>query len=420
MAQEAFLGVGFRVSAHLAELTPREVNEVFAKRWREMSPSHALVTHTWSWDWQRVVPLLKTMLQGSEIWLVTVDKSGATLADAPDPAKVAGMLDRLVKKEGVKNVTRYCLDNALPAENAGRFCDELSAKLKALGLKIAVSPGLPAGTVALGEDKAASVTEPESGMLFAETAMDAILAKAPAVTCMSFADLPPVLTGGRGPELGIFEWKKPDFKTRPPYYAAAILAKYIRGPVKAYPATCRNPKVKGVFLRGKHGWATALIVNRTNERFMSQLHLTNMGLPGDKRHYVYRAGDVPMHPFGDIQPCEDHRVHAGKRVGWHIPLPPNSLSVMHCVPDTEPPEQIRFIDVSEANGGGNQLKWDPVVDRDVSYYRVLRMNMPRFKFARKTPIGSTIATQIIDANPPKGKKAYYAVIAVDHYDNYIQ
>ena len=425
--QEAFLGVGFRVSAHLDEATPREINEVFAKRWHELSPSHALAAHTWSWDWKRVVPFMKTVLKGSEIWLTTVEPSGATPDKLPDPAKVAGMLERLVKKEGVANVTTYCLnagrlgpDSRGPTADAARFCSELSGKLKALGLKIRAVPGLPPGTITSAEMGNTPLSEPEAGLRLAEATMAAILAKAPAVTCMPFADLPPSMSGGKASETGLFEWKKTDFKTRPPYYAAAILAKYIRGPVRAYPVTCRNPKVKALFLRAGDGWATALIINRNDQQFMSQLHLTNMNLPGDKRHYVYRAGSVPMHPYGDIQPCEDHRVHAGKRVGWHIPLPPNSLSVMHCVPDTEPPEQIRFVDVSDTDDGGKLLKWDPVVDEDVSYYRVIRMNMPRFRFARKTPVGSTVATQLIDTNPPKGKKAYYAVIGVDHYDNYIQ
>jgi len=427
MAQAAFLGVGFRVSAHLEGITPREMNEVFAKRWHELSPSHALAAHTWSWDWERVVPFMKTVLQDSEIWLTTIEPSGATPEKLPDPARVAGMLERLVKKEGVGNVTAYCVNSGRlgpgsrgPTADAAQFCSELSGKLKALGLKIRAVPGLPHGTLASADTGNTPVSEPEAGLRLAEATMAAILAKAPAVTCMPFADLPPSMTGGNASDSGTFEWKKPGFKTRPPYYAAAILAKYIRGPVKTYPATCSNPKVKGVFLRGKHGWATALIVNRTDQRFMSQLHLTDKELPGDKRHYVYRVGSVPVHPYGDVQPCEDHRIHSGKRIGWKIPLPPNSLSVMHCVPDTEPPEQIRFIDVSEADTGGNQLKWDPVVDKDVCYYRVVRMNMPRFKFARKTPIGSTIATQLVDANPPKDKKAYYAVIAVDQYDNHIQ
>jgi fibronectin type 3 domain-containing protein len=84
------------------------------------------------------------------------------------------------------------------------------------------------------------------------------------------------------------------------------------------------------------------------------------------------------------------------------------------------PERVRFLDVSEAEAGGNLLKWDPVVDKDLCYYRVYRMNMPRYRFARKTQIGSTAATHFVDSAPPEGKKSYYAVIAVDNHDNHFQ
>lgn len=427
MVQEAFMGVGFRMSAHLDQATPRETAEVFAKRWQEMAPSHALAAHTWSWRWEQVVPFMKTVLNGSEIWLTTIEPSGATPEKLPDSAKVAGMLERLVKKEGVGNVSAYYLntgrpgaDTAGPTAEAARFCSELAERLKALDLKIKVVPGLPAGIVSPEDLKGISVSEPEAGLRLAEATMAAILAKAPAVTCMPFADLPSAMTGGGPSESGIFEYRKPDFKTRPPYYAAAILAKYTRGPARVYPATCAHPDVKCIFLRSANGRATALIVNRSDQALASQLHLTFMQFPGDLRQYVYRVGDVPTNPFGDIQPCEDHLVSAGKRVGFRIPLPPNSLSVVHGIPDKEPPEQIRFVDVSKAEGGGNLLKWDPVVDKDLCYYRIYSMNIPNFKFAKKTQIGSTTATHFVHAKPPENKKTYYAVIAVDRYGNHFQ
>ena len=57
---------------------------------------------------------------------------------------------------------------------------------------------------------------------------------------------------------------------------------------------------------------------------------------------------------------------------------------------------------------------------DVCYYRVYRMNMPNIRFARKTQIAATVATEFIDRAAPEGKKWYYAVVATDYHDNSVR
>jgi hypothetical protein len=47
------------------------------------------------------------------------------------------------------------------------------------------------------------------------------------------------------------------------------------------------------------------------------------------------------------------------------------------------------------------------------------MNIPKFRYARKTHIGSTVACSFVDRDPP-ARKAYYAVVATDRLDNHFE
>ena len=80
-----------------------------------------------------------------------------------------------------------------------------------------------------------------------------------------------------------------------------------------------------------------------------------------------------------------------------------SLSVYRYTHDTEAPEQVGHLDITDAGENGKRIEWEPVVDKDLCYYRVYRMNMPLFKFARKKQIGSTTATHYVDDSPPAGR-----------------
>jgi len=432
VVNKSFSGIGFGTTAHLGKTTPRDVADVFAKRWREASPSHALVAHTWDWEWASAVPFIKNCYAGSEIWLTTVNFGMTGGENGSTPEKVAAMLERLVKKEGVKKVTRYIIDASWPGAavnpaDAETFKKALTAELNKLGLKIEVCIGTPGTTIGpkdLGDD---SVSSAEKGLRIAERTIDAINAGQPWVTIMTWNDLPPNIKAG-SKATGIFQWDSPKFSTRDAYYAAGLISKHTWAPSEAYKWV--RGKAHGNFsdveVNAKAACLKSLEENETTlllvVRHPSQI-ACQWGF-GLRKHmhvegqYSYPLAQVPRHPFGDIPTALDTKTGANKRVG--IPFRVNADSLHICRTfhlDTEHPEQIRFIDVSEAEGGGNLLKWDAVVDKDLCYYRVYRMNMPKFRFAKKTQIGSTVATSFTDKNPPKGKKAYYAVVATDHFDN---
>jgi len=353
--QKEFKGIGFEVSVAVAEITPNEVDEVFAKRWQQINPSHALIGYADSWDWDRVVPFMKRVLAGSDIWLTPGDPSAS----------------KRLREAGIKNV------NAPP-------------------------PGAKEIDVGAGDA--------EGGLKAVEAAMKAMNSGASAVTYVSFCDSP------NGEHRGMFEWKRPGFPTRPTYYAAGMLAQYVKGPATVFKVTSDLPDLQMAYLKSRDGLVTLIAVNRSKKRIGFKLH-DSQRKGTEMRQYNYCVTNPPTFRFGDMQQWGSVLGKGGHGRGSTFSVPGETLAVLRTVGDREPPEQIRFVDVSEAEGGGNLLKWDAVVDKDLCYYRVYRMNMKNIRFAKKTHIGSTQATQFADRDPPKGKKAYYGVVGVDVHGN---
>lgn len=50
------------------------------------------------------------------------------------------------------------------------------------------------------------------------------------------------------------------------------------------------------------------------------------------------------------------------------------------------------------------------------YYRIYKLNMPRFKFAKKEQIGSTIGTTFV-VREPDPKMKYYAIVPVNMHSD---
>ncbi len=104
---EQFRGVGFHVFCHLHEMTQRQVNRVFAKRWRELNPAFARVTHVWNWDLKNVLPHLRRMQRtDTEVYLTTWNpkdtKPGEARADYAQ--RVVEVIERLVRQENLSNI----------------------------------------------------------------------------------------------------------------------------------------------------------------------------------------------------------------------------------------------------------------------------------------------------------------------------
>lgn len=362
--QKEFRGIGFQLSAHLAEISAAEMDEVFAKRWQQIDPSHALIAYTDAWDWARTLPFLKRVLSKSDIWLAHGGK-------APDAVAVASVIQRL-RKEGIKNVT-------------------------------APPPGVKA--IEIGDGGA------EEGLKAVDATMAAINSGVSAVTYMSFCDSP------AGDQRGMFEWKRPEFRPRAVYYSAGLLAQYVNGPAKVLKVRSDLPDLQLAYLKGRDGLVTLVAVNRRNVPVHCKL-LDSQPKGTEMRQYDYCVTNTPAFRFGDMQSWKAGLSKGGHGRGSTFSVPAKTLAVLRTVGDREPPEQVRFVDVSEVEGGGRKLKWEPVVDKDLCYYRVYRMNMKNIRFAKKTHVGSTQGTQFVDKDPPAGKKAYYGVVGVDRSGNW--
>jgi hypothetical protein len=135
---------------------------------------------------------------------------------------------------------------------------------------------------------------------------------------------------------------------------------------------------------------------------------------------------VPTNAFADLPPCNDRVLAMGTHpVPMKIVLPGKSLSILRQeprmgrgkAPGDARPEKVYNVTVSDADSGGKRIAWDPVANHEVCYYRVYRMNIPKYRYAKKVQLGSTGGTTWVDTTAPAGKRVYYAVIVVDPWGN---
>jgi len=126
-----FGGVGFHVFYPCHPASPELLDTVIVKRWRELNPSFARVTHLWSWDAVRTEYVAQQMAiwkqTGTEVYLTTWDP-----VDCPDEpaleayaARVADMLEFFVKRKGLDNLRSYCLTNELSLKGWGALVKDL-------------------------------------------------------------------------------------------------------------------------------------------------------------------------------------------------------------------------------------------------------------------------------------------------------
>jgi hypothetical protein len=128
---ERFGGVGFHVFYHCHEASQELLDTVIVKRWRELNPSFARVTHVWDWDEAKTEYVAGQMAiwreTGTEVYLTTWDP-----LECPDEAalkayavKVADMLEFFVQTKGLDNLKTYCLTNELSLKGWGTLVRDL-------------------------------------------------------------------------------------------------------------------------------------------------------------------------------------------------------------------------------------------------------------------------------------------------------
>ncbi|NOY79599.1 MAG: hypothetical protein GXP31_01210 [Kiritimatiellaeota bacterium] len=127
----AFGGVGFHVFYHLHSMSEELFQTVIAKRWLELDPAFARVTHLASWDRPaldlvaaRLAPLQKTR---AEIYVTTWGPEDAPAGPKRRAyvRKVADQLEYLIREKGLTNITTYCMTNELSLGGWGKLRSDL-------------------------------------------------------------------------------------------------------------------------------------------------------------------------------------------------------------------------------------------------------------------------------------------------------
>ena len=114
-----FGGVGFHVYHHVFDSTKRHLDEVLAKRWRELNPSFARMNDKWDWDRATLDKVAEHILRlkatGTEVYVTTWNprdtKAGADRAVYAK--RVVDNLEYLVRRRGCTNIRTYCMTNEL-------------------------------------------------------------------------------------------------------------------------------------------------------------------------------------------------------------------------------------------------------------------------------------------------------------------
>ena len=126
-----FGGVGFHVFDHCHDASPELLETVIVKRWRELNPSYARVSHNWGWDAAKTEYVAAQMAvwksTGTELYLTTWDPQACT-SPAEYQAyatKVADMLEHFVVERKLDNLKTYCLTNELTLNEWGALMRDL-------------------------------------------------------------------------------------------------------------------------------------------------------------------------------------------------------------------------------------------------------------------------------------------------------
>jgi hypothetical protein len=126
-----FGGVGFHVFHHVHSTTKEHLEQVIAKRWREMNPSFARLNDNWRWDREMLDKLASHLLRmkdtGTEVYITTWNpedtKEGEERVEYAE--RVVDNLEYLVREKGATNIKYYCMTNELSMKGWGSLREDL-------------------------------------------------------------------------------------------------------------------------------------------------------------------------------------------------------------------------------------------------------------------------------------------------------
>ena len=131
IVQPDFGGVGYHVFHHVHPITREHLEQVVAKRWRELNPSFARMNHSWDWSPDQIETAARHMAffksTGTQLYLATWNpKNTKSPEERAAYAKViVDQLEYLVRRKGLTNVKYYCMSNELSLDGWGKLANDL-------------------------------------------------------------------------------------------------------------------------------------------------------------------------------------------------------------------------------------------------------------------------------------------------------
>ena len=126
-----FGGVGFHVFHHVHSSTKSHLEQVIAKRWREMNPSFARLNDNWQWDREMLDKMAAHLMRmkdtGTEIYVTTWNPEDTEEGEerVEYAERVVDNLEYLVREKGATNIKYYCMTNELSMNGWGRLREDL-------------------------------------------------------------------------------------------------------------------------------------------------------------------------------------------------------------------------------------------------------------------------------------------------------
>jgi len=131
VVQPRFGGVGFHVFHHTHNIPQAVLEQVVAKRWRELNPSFARMNDRWDWDQPMLDKVAEHMLRfkatGTELYVATWNPKDTKEGEerAAYARRVVDNLEYWVRTKGITNLKTYCMTNELSLGGWGTLGGDL-------------------------------------------------------------------------------------------------------------------------------------------------------------------------------------------------------------------------------------------------------------------------------------------------------
>jgi hypothetical protein len=503
VVHDRFGGVGFHASFPLHWTTQEHFDQVLGKRWRELRPSFARVTHSWTKGQfgtsdpevlAKLVDRLNFMKDSTqtEIYLTTM---GVRPVPAGQQRRayaeaVANDLEHLIQ-HGVTNLKYFCVTNELSLSKWAEMKDDLptfrdyhqeiynALKRRNLDVKLLATDASPIrywGTLEWAAENMDGITgvygghhyletddpadmhfyswflekckwgsalarskgkdfilgefgsrqyhdrkhgvrwdtclhygtpqEPMAALQVAEATLGAINGGVYSMAYWTFTDYPDAPNVERINQWGVFKWLTNGSVPRAPYYSYGLLTKFFRGPATVYQVDASDPNIRVAAAQNNSDgtWSIA-VINRNPQPSAFTLKIAGKPVNATFRKYLYDPANVPQTEDGDLQePSGKLPVSNGV---LHDTAGANTMTVYTTGYDDTAPGRVQGLQVEQAQNA-KRLTWQPNSEPDLCYYRI---------FHNGQRIGSTIATEFLDAGPTRSKPGAYKVVAVDYSGN---